>query len=394
MKKPQLTVGAFGDEVTELHERLRKDGFDLAPSELDRKFFGPSTREAIRQYQQKHRLAVTGVVDDQTRAAIHEAVTPASRAVRVEALASRADAPVVSRVSFERAALPVVRPAAPGPAPADPTAPPGDIPKEFQFLVRGQVIYRDGLAIPGLVVRAWNKEIRREDLLGETTTDVTGNFEIWYSEQQFEHPDKRYADLIVRAFAPGDAGADPAVGETLLAESPVIYAAQTVEKVRLLVNGGVDRTWSEYEQLVSEVEPALEGLPLTELLEKEGTEDISLLSGKTGQEASRIAMLVAAHKLAARTDIAPEVFYGLARQNMTTNLSELLAQSPEIRQQALQQAIGSHLIPGRLTVLRSAKSSSSSARASRAMSAPMFRTAPSAACSIWCSRTKASETRS
>jgi hypothetical protein len=221
------------------------------------------------------------------------------------------------------------------------------IPKEFQFLVRGQVVYRDGLPIPGLVVRAFNKEIRREDLLGEATTDATGNFEIWYSEQQLTRQDKQYADLIVRAYMPRDP-ADPASTERLLAESPVIYAAQTVEKVRLLVDGGVQRTWSEYEQLVAELQPALDGLPLTELVEKEGTEDISLLSGKTGQETSRIAMLVAAHKLAARTGIAPEVFYGLARQNMSTNLSEMLAQNPDVRQHAIEQAIGSHTIPGRL----------------------------------------------
>jgi peptidoglycan hydrolase-like protein with peptidoglycan-binding domain len=355
---PQLTVGTFGDEVSELHERLREDGFDIAPSERHRRFFGPSTREAVRQFQLKHRLPMTAVVDETTRATITDVGPSAARGRRIEATAGRLDALGRSNGPVDRAApaalLPVVprptqpaTPVSPPASPNPPAGPPGDVPKEFQFLVRGQVVYLDGLPIPGLVVRAFNKELRREDLLGEAPTDTTGNFEIWYSEQQLPRPDQRYADLIVRAYSPPDP-ADPTTGEQLLAESPVIYAAQTVEKVRLLVDGGVARTWSEYDQLVTELQPALEGLALTDLVEREGTEDISLLSGKTGQDTSRIAMLVTAHKLAARTGIAPEVFYGLARQSMSTNLSEMLAQNPDVRQRAIERAIGSHLIPGRL----------------------------------------------
>ena len=333
MNNPKLTVGTFGEDVSELHEKLRQHGFEVAESERERKFFGPSTRETLRQFQQKHRLPVSDAVDDPTRAAI-------AGKLRSEALFVGP-----GPATFATPPAAPVQPTRPSsPTPSAPP-PPGNVPKEFQFLVRGQVLFRDGLPVPDLTVRAFNKEIRREDLLGQVTTDATGNFEIWYSEHQLP-AEKRYADLIVRAYKPDPK--QPGAIEQLLAESQVIYAAQTVEKVRLLITGGAETTWSEYEQLLSEIQPALEGLPLTQLVEKEGSEDISLLSGKTGQPTSRIAMLVAAHKLAERTNIAPEVFYGLARQNMSTNLSEVLSQNPDVRQRAIESAIASHTIPGRL----------------------------------------------
>src|SRR5207249_3337348 len=142
------------------------------------------------------------------------------------------------------------------------------------------------------------KDLRHEDLLGETTTDQTGSYEIWYSDHQFRRPDKRRADLVVRAYAPHG----PASGEEerLLAESSVIFGAQTIEKVRLWVEGGPEHTWSEYEQLMSEVEPLLGTTPITDLVEDDKRHDITFLSGQIGQSAQRVATLVVAHKLAAR----------------------------------------------------------------------------------------------
>ena len=94
-----------------------------------------------------------------------------------------------------------------------------------------------------------------------------------------------------------------------------------IEKVRLLLEGGPETIWSEYEQLTAEIEPLLEGTPLTELTEDGERNDVMLLAGKTGQPPARIAALIVAHKLAKRTGIAPEVFYGLARQDQPTSLA-------------------------------------------------------------------------
>lgn len=68
MKPIRLDVGDIGEEVTRLHENLKKNGFEISHEEVKRKFFGPSTRAAVQACQKKHGLSVTGCVDEQTAA--------------------------------------------------------------------------------------------------------------------------------------------------------------------------------------------------------------------------------------------------------------------------------------------------------------------------------------
>ena len=222
-------------------------------------------------------------------------------------------------------------------------------PAEKPFVVRGHVTYKGGQLIPDVIVRAFNKSLRGEDILGEATTDREGHYDIAYSPKQFRDKTRPYADVIVRVFEkPGAAGdASLAIGAPL-AESPVRFAAQPVEKIKLVVDGGPEHTWSEYEQMMSELSPLLGNTDITSLNEDETQKDITFLAGQTTLPARRIAFLVVAHKLAARTGVGPEVFYGLARQNLPTTLPELLAQSAEIQRQALESAIREGVIPGRL----------------------------------------------
>jgi glycosidase len=66
MGKLKLEVGAFGEEVKDLHRNLAKHGFTIPSSELDRAFFGPGTRYAVIQLQRSHGLSATGIVDERT----------------------------------------------------------------------------------------------------------------------------------------------------------------------------------------------------------------------------------------------------------------------------------------------------------------------------------------
>src|SRR5271165_361768 len=60
MKNPNLSVGASGDEVADLHRKLLALGFSISASELDRKFFGPATREVARECQRESSLKSPG----------------------------------------------------------------------------------------------------------------------------------------------------------------------------------------------------------------------------------------------------------------------------------------------------------------------------------------------
>lgn len=218
--------------------------------------------------------------------------------------------------------------------PQDPKEP--KQPEEYEFLVRGQVLYRHGLPLEGAKVVAFHKELRREIEIGSARTDDAGNYEIFYSAEDL--PGKT-ADLLMRAY---DRNGKP------LAESSVKFSAGRIVKVRLQIDGGPKKTWSEYEQLVAEVSRLLDGVKIAELDESDEHQEVSFVAGKVAQPVERVAALVVAHKLAERTGVEPEIFYGMARENVATNLSAMLEAGPEMRRKALEIAVRRRIIPGSL----------------------------------------------
>src|SRR5215212_7730230 len=95
------------------------------------------------------------------------------------------------------------------------------------FAVAGQVKLQNGQPADGLLVRAFDRDLRREELLGEATTGQDGRYTIDYSDDMFTRAEKNSADLVVRAYAPDGA---------LLGESPVRFNAQAQEVVDLTVS--------------------------------------------------------------------------------------------------------------------------------------------------------------
>ena len=65
------------------------------------------------------------------------------------------------------------------------------------FQVSGRIVEPDGSGVEGIDVKAFDKELRAENLLGEAATDHAGQYFIRYSRDQLSRPDKTSADLIV-----------------------------------------------------------------------------------------------------------------------------------------------------------------------------------------------------
>ena len=78
MAKLQFAVGSFGEEVKDLHRNLARQALAIPSSEVDRAFFGPATRYAVLEWQRKHGLPVSGIVDERTKATLETAPQPAS----------------------------------------------------------------------------------------------------------------------------------------------------------------------------------------------------------------------------------------------------------------------------------------------------------------------------
>src|SRR4051794_10921545 len=74
--------------------------------------------------------------------------------------------------------------------------------------VHGQITTPGGWPAAGVLVRAFDRDLRSEKLLGESTTDGNGNYEITYDLTQLGRPEKGAADLVVRALPEGTPAVD------------------------------------------------------------------------------------------------------------------------------------------------------------------------------------------
>ncbi len=211
-----------------------------------------------------------------------------------------------------------------------------ELPQEEEtegFIIKGTVLYAEKRPLAAAVVRAIDKDLRHEQVLGQTAADHQGHYEIHYIQDQFRSAEKRNADLIVRVF-------DPKTGSLLLAESEIIFNAGPVELVDFIVT----KSFSEYERYMAELTSVRDNVPMSELT----AEDIQFLHGETGIVAQHIEDLSIAARLGKQTDLLPEIFYGLFRQGMPTALSDLLEEAPESLRNALTASFKAHLIPLRL----------------------------------------------
>jgi peptidoglycan hydrolase CwlO-like protein len=77
--RADLAEGATGDDVAKLQALLATDP-TLYPEGLKTGYFGPRTEEALKRFQLRHELEVTGVLDEETKALLEEYLAAAGNA--------------------------------------------------------------------------------------------------------------------------------------------------------------------------------------------------------------------------------------------------------------------------------------------------------------------------
>jgi hypothetical protein len=281
LQGPDLSLNSQGEEVRLLHRELAQLGFQIPPTETIRGSFGPGTEAAVKQFQERHRLEPTGVVDETTARLL---------TAQIQSL--------------------------------------------DKYKVRGQVLSAEGQPLAGAIVRAFDKDLRHEEMLGEVKTDAEGRFEITYTRAQFRRVGKKQADLIVRVY---DAA------EALLGASPLIFKAQSVATVDLKV-GEPPAPMSEYDQLVASLTPLLNGTQIGDLT----GEDLAFLVGESGLDSQQLALLVLSHRQAKESGLPPAALYGCFRQDLPASLKPLLTFPQKAWRQALEAALAENLIPADL----------------------------------------------
>jgi hypothetical protein len=223
-------------------------------------------------------------------------------------------------------------------------------------LVRGTIRRGDGKPIDGATVTAYDRDLRKKQVLGEATTALDGRYEIRYGLETFLRAEKGSADLLVSVSS--------AEGS---ASSGIVFNAKDEETIDLVV---ADRR-SEYARIAAAIPPLLQGqdVGLTELRENDEHQDFTFLAGETGEDAGHIELFVVAERLSLAADLlsgethpkgsgktsskkrylAAEVLYGLIRQGVPTTLPRLLAQHHRILQRALLTSRRDNVIPPSLS---------------------------------------------
>src|SRR6266567_1848947 len=284
LQERDLTKQMHGEAVKLLQDSLRQLGYDIAADEVNLSIFGEATHVAVVDFQDKHGLRASGQVDEAT----------------------------ANQIGLALAALESQR----GP-----------------LIVRGHIRQKDDSPCSALPVKAFDKNLRREALLGVTITRDDGSYEITYTANQLVAPKKKQANLVVRAFDQDG---------SQLAESAIIFNAGATEVVDLFVALPDGLHPSEYKRLVTELR--VQGVQPADLTE----EDVAFLAEETGIDRQHIELLRPSEALARLTNLPPEVTYAFARRVLPLSLDELLSAPPDTLRQAVEGAIEENVIPARI----------------------------------------------
>ena len=204
-----------------------------------------------------------------------------------------------------------------------------------EFHVRGSI--QNALnARTRIVVRAFDRDMRREELLGEAVVNTKGFYEIGYDQSQFRRAEKQRADLIVRAYGPD--------GSQLAVSGP-IFNAEQVAVVDLTIDEVLLGVPSEYERNEAELAPLVEDVQHAELTD----DDIAFLHGEAGIPVEQLTFLRLADGWGTKVDLPGAAFYGLLRHGLPATFECLIATPGALVRSTLKQAIAAGTIPSELS---------------------------------------------
>ncbi len=194
--------------------------------------------------------------------------------------------------------------------------------------------------LPNVTVEAFDKDLRQEQLLGQAVTNAKGNYKISYSASKYASSEFKSADIFIRVIAPDG---------IVQGQSQIFFNVP----VNFVIDFKVDNTaileLDEFDALVQVIKPLTDPqkVAIADLQETDKFKDISFLTGETGEDASRIALLPIAFTFSKQTKIVPDIFYGLFRLKFPTDLRALLLIKSESIVNGIKEAIRQNIISAR-----------------------------------------------
>lgn len=169
--------------------------------------------------------------------------------------------------------------------------------------VQGTVRHANGAGAPGLVVLAFDRDLRSEESLGKAVTDREGGYRILYSTRQILRRERGGADLVVKVL---EADGTP------LATSPTTFNAPPRAVIDLTIPQGQGAAL--FDRIATALEPLLEKTKIEELDESEQYEDFTFLAGETGFAKRDLFRFALAHHLQ-RKGLEVEFWFALLRSS-------------------------------------------------------------------------------
>ena len=150
---------SIGTQVALLHKALKLAGVTISGNDIQKKYFGPASRNALKQFQKKHNLEATGIIDDRTSKMLNDYLKKEEDATSPEKLS--------------------------------------------KYSIQGIITGKDDKPLVGLEVKAVDYDLDNyENRLGTTKTDKNGYYLINYTDKDFRKTkaERGGADIILRVY--------------------------------------------------------------------------------------------------------------------------------------------------------------------------------------------------
>ena len=193
-------------------------------------------------------------------------------------------------------------------------------PGEHEFLVYGQILWEDGEPAAGVRVRAYDKDLRSDDLLGEDQAGSRGEYVIPYRKVDFKSAEMGGADLMIRAFTENGQRLNVKVKNrelTTIGNEAVLFNAGREEELTVEVNREEVREQSRYRKLIRMLEPIMDGAEFQQLTR----EDIKFLHHESELPVHELSLLAEDHRYSERTGMPRGVYFGLAMKEIGLSYS-------------------------------------------------------------------------
>ena len=177
-------------------------------------------------------------------------------------------------------------------------------------VVLGRVTDKLARPLANLLVQAYDRDMRSEELLGECVTDRDGKYAIAWSARQAEANEKGRADISIKVVT--------RERKTLLFASDVDatrFNASPREEIDVTIEKMPVPEAVEYDHIVKEISSLAGDVAIRDLQESEKHRDITFLSKETEIPAEKIEHVVVAHRVQAESKIDAAFFYALLRRN-------------------------------------------------------------------------------